>query len=69
MTNLQEKIAAELKVRELLEREGIPPADRVEYGHSCIRLFWDAQKVALVVDIDEFAHTDEDLLGLDAFPR
>jgi hypothetical protein len=68
MTNLREKIAAELKVRELLEREGVPPPDRVEYGHTCIRLFWDEQGVALVVDIDEFAHPDADLRGLDAFP-
>jgi hypothetical protein len=57
MATLRDKIAAEHMVRALLEREGLPPADRVEYGHTCIRLLWDGPRVALVVDIDEFADT------------
>ena len=69
IANLHEKIAAEEKVRELLEREGIPPADRVEYGHTCIRLFWNASKVALVVDLDELTPADSDSIGLDVLPR
>ena len=69
MASLRDKIAAEHTVRELLDREGIPAPDRVEYGHTCIRCFWEEAKVALVIDIDEFAHADGDLLDLDAFPR
>jgi len=53
MDNLREKIAAEHKVRSLLDREGLPPPDRVEYGLTCVRLFWDGPRVALVVDLDE----------------
>ena len=37
----------------MLRDEGLPEPDRVEYGHTCIRLFWNETKVALVVDIDE----------------
>jgi hypothetical protein len=69
MARLRDKIAAEHTVRELLCREGIPAPDRIEYGHACIRCFWDEAKVALVVDIDEFAHADADLMDIDPFPR
>jgi hypothetical protein len=69
MAALKKKIAAERMVRGLLEREGVPAPDRVEYGDASIRLLWEAQKVALVVDIDEFAQADDALRGLDVFPR
>ena len=36
----------------MLEQEGMPPPDRVEYGYGCIRLFWSASKTCLIVDID-----------------
>ena len=69
MAALRDKIAAERMVRQLLEREGIPAPNQIEYGHTCIRLIWAAQKVALVVDIDEFAQADDELMDLDVFPR
>jgi hypothetical protein len=69
MATLKQKIAAETKVRQLLEREGVAPPDRIEYGSTLIRLFWNGPKVVLVVDIDEFA---EDLGNgasrVDVFP-
>lgn len=69
MATLREKIAAERRVRELLEREGLPTPDIVEYGYACIRLLWTESKVALVIDIDEFAHDEVgELDGLPAFP-
>ena len=69
MATLREKIAAERRVRELLESEGLPTPDIVEYGHACIRLLWTESKVALVIDIDEFAHDElGELDGLPAFP-
>lgn len=37
----------------MLRQGGLPDPDRVEYGHTCIRLFWEETKVVLVVDIDE----------------
>jgi hypothetical protein len=52
MATLQEKIAAEVKVRELIEQEGLPDPDEIEYGHTCIRLFWHDSKTALIIDID-----------------
>ena len=52
MATLKQKIQAEAKVRELLRESGLPDPDGVEYGHRCIRLFFEQPKVALVVDID-----------------
>ena len=57
MATLEQKIKAEAKVREMLRESGLPDPDGVEYGHGCIRLFFDEPKIALVVDID---NPDED---------
>jgi hypothetical protein len=53
MATVAKKIEVEAKTRAMLEAEGTPPPDRVEYGFGCIRLFWLASKTCLVVDIDE----------------
>lgn len=53
MATLAEKIACERDARAMLEREGLPAPDRVEYGHTCIRLLWHQAKVCLTIDIDE----------------
>jgi hypothetical protein len=53
MASLKEKIDAELKVRELLDEAGLPQPDRIEYGYTCIRLFWEDTKSVVVVEIDE----------------
>ena len=37
----------------MLKEGGLPQPDHVEYGHTCIRFFWDAEKLVLVIDIDE----------------
>jgi hypothetical protein len=53
MATLKQKIQAEHAGRALLENGGLPQPDAVEYGHTCIRFFWEAPKVVLVIDIDE----------------
>lgn len=53
MATLTQKIKCERNAREMLRRGGLPEPDRVEYGHTCIRLFWEDSKLVLVVDIDE----------------
>ena len=62
MATLTEKIKCERNAREMLRRGGLPDPDRVEYGHTCIRLFWEQSKVVLVVDIDE-PPSDFDVVG------
>jgi hypothetical protein len=52
MATLKQKIEAEARMRALLRENGMPQPDGVEYGHGCIRLFFNDPKVALVVDID-----------------
>ena len=52
MATLQQKIDAEMKVRELVETEGLPEPDDIEYGQTCVRVFWNEPKLVLVVDID-----------------
>jgi hypothetical protein len=53
MATLQEKIAAEQSGRAMLERGGLRQPDHVEYGYTCIRFFWEEEKLVLVIDIDE----------------
>ena len=52
MKTLKDKIAAEVRLRDLLDTEGLPAPDEVEYGHACIRLLWNESKVALTVDLE-----------------
>ncbi len=53
MATIQEKIAAEQSIRRLLKNGGLPQPDEVEYGHTCIRLFWHDTKQAVIIQIDE----------------
>ena len=53
MASLAQKIEAEQRMRELLEDNGLPPPDAVEYGFTCIRLFFRHTKHVIIVDIDE----------------
>ena len=53
MASLAQKIEAEKRMRELLEESGLPQPDHVEYGYTCIRLFFNDTKHVVVIDIDE----------------
>ena len=53
MATLAQKIEAEQRMRELLEDGGLPQPDHVEYGFTCIRLFFEETKTVVVIDIDE----------------
>ena len=67
MATLEEKIKVELQLRKMIEDEGMPEPDHIEYGYTCIRAIWLESRVALVIDIDDVdpdAQSLEDL-GLD----
>ena len=53
MATLAQKIEAEKRMRDLLEQGGLPQPDHVEYGFTCIRLFFNDTKTVLVIDIDQ----------------
>ena len=53
MATLDQKIQAEIRMRKLLEEIGLPQPDHVEYGFTCIRLFFEETKTVIVIDIDE----------------
>jgi hypothetical protein len=53
MATLAQKIEAENRMRELLEQSGLPAPDAVEYGHTCVRLFWREPKTCVIIDIDK----------------
>lgn len=53
MATLSRKIQVELTMRQLLEDQGLPEPDGVEYGFGCIRLFFDEPRICLVIDIDD----------------
>jgi hypothetical protein len=60
MATLAKKIEVETKVRAMLEAEGMPLPDWIEYGEGCVRLFWEESRTVLVVDIDEPEEGDVD---------
>ena len=53
MATLAHKIEAEKRMRDLLEDNGLPQPDHVEYGFTCIRLFFNDTKHVVVIDIDD----------------
>ena len=53
MATLAQKIQAEARMRELLEENDMPQPDHVEYGFTCIRLFFNETKTVVVVEIDD----------------
>jgi hypothetical protein len=65
MATMREKRRCEADTRTFLNRHDLPQPDRVEYGHTCIRMFYDEQKVCLIIDIDEpppgFERVEEEL--------
>ncbi len=65
MASLAQKIEAENRMRELLEESGLPQPDHVEYGFTCIRLFFNQTKQVVVIDIDE----PEDADAAEPIPR
>ena len=63
MATLAQKIRAEHRMRTLLEENGLPEPDWVEYGFTCIRLGFEESKTVLIIDIDEPPD------GLEAWPE
>jgi hypothetical protein len=53
MATLAQKIEAEKRMRDLLEENGLPQPDHMEYGFTCIRLFFERTKHVIIIDIDE----------------
>jgi hypothetical protein len=43
---------AERAMLRLLEENGMQMPDRVEYGDTCVWLFWTPQKLVVAVDVD-----------------
>ena len=53
MATLRQKIDAEQRIRTLVEDAGLPMPDRIEYGYTEIRCFWDEPMVMVVIELDE----------------
>jgi hypothetical protein len=53
LATLREKQQAEQDARAMLDDHGLPQPDQVEYGATCIRLFWREEKVVVIVDIND----------------
>jgi hypothetical protein len=53
MATLKKKIEAERRMRDLLESGGLPEPDLIEYDDDCIRLFFEATKTVVVIDLDD----------------
>ncbi len=66
MATLAQKIETEARMRELLESNGMPQPDEVEYGFGCIRLLFHETKTVVVIDIDEPSDLEDFPEGVDA---
>jgi hypothetical protein len=53
MATRAQKRETERRMRELLDDHGLPQPDYVEYGLTCIRLFYESTKTVVVIDVDE----------------
>jgi hypothetical protein len=53
MATLKRKIEAERRMRDLLESGGLPEPDLIEYDDDCIRLFFEATRTVVVIDLDD----------------
>jgi hypothetical protein len=58
MATLKKKIEAERRMRDLLESGGLPEPDLIEYDDDCIRLFFEATKTVVVIDLDDDRDVD-----------
>lgn len=65
MATVRTKIEVDVWLRKWLREHDLRPADAVEYGYGCVRLFWKEEKVVLVVDIDDHGDGDGDGDDLD----
>ena len=46
-------IDAERRMRDLLETNGLPTPDRIEYDDDCIRLFFEETKTVVVIELTD----------------
>ena len=53
MATHQQKLACEERVRALLSAGGLPQPDSIEFGNTCIWVFFNEPKTCLRIDIDE----------------
>jgi hypothetical protein len=63
MATLKKKIEAERRMRDLLESGGLPEPDLIEYDDDCIRLFFEATKTVVVIDLDDDTDSEPEFRG------
>lgn len=60
MAPIDQKQQAERRMTRILEDNGLPLPDEVQYGETCVRFLWYDRKVAVVVDLEDFDEIDAD---------
>jgi hypothetical protein len=60
MAPIDQKQRAERRVLQLLKDAGLPTPDAIKYGADSVRFEWQDQKVALVVELEDFDEIDFD---------
>lgn len=59
MAPIDDKQRVERRMLRLLEDNGLPAPDEVEFGERCVRFLWHDRKVAVVVDLDDRDEFDD----------
>jgi hypothetical protein len=70
MATIEELHECHRSVLALLEEHEVQPPDEIEYGQTCIRVFWHQPKLVLIVSVDDppyWATEDPEIAG-DATP-
>ena len=52
MAAIDQMQEAERKMRALLEKEGLPGPDEVEYEDDCVSFVWHEEKVIVQIEMD-----------------
>ena len=58
MAPIDQKQRVKRRVLQLLKDTGLPTPDDIEYGADSVRFLWQDQKVALVVELEDFDHVE-----------
>ena len=59
MSTLKHHLEADVRIRRLLEENGLPAPDAIEYEEHSVWVFWDEPRVALEIELEADPGSDD----------